>query len=111
MIAGLSSSSCCGVTPFNVGTPTSNPPLANARKKNTIAYTRNSRAANTMRPAPLRTDCSLAIVSSLLSLFAPALDDIAKARLACGKALLEELASLDHRLARSALFDPKATFV
>src|SRR6266404_5799115 len=66
MIAGLSPSSCCGVTPFNVSTPTSNPPLANARKKNTTAYTKNIRAPNTIRAAPLRKDCSLAIVYSLV---------------------------------------------
>src|SRR5260221_668046 len=67
MIAGLSPSSCCGVTPFNVSTPISNPLLAKARKKNTTAYTRNIRAPNTMRPAPLRKYCSLDIVSSLVS--------------------------------------------
>src|SRR6267143_1015881 len=66
MIAGLSPSSCCGVTPFNVSTPTSNPPLANARKKNTTAYTKNIRAPNTIRAAPLRKDCSLDIVYSLV---------------------------------------------
>src|SRR3989454_4974899 len=65
MIAGLSLSSCCGVTPFNVSTPISNPLLPKARKKNTTAYTRNIRAPNTIRPAPLRKDCSLDIVSSL----------------------------------------------
>src|SRR5438067_6337986 len=65
MIAGLSLSSCCGVTPFNVSTPISNPLLPKARKRNTTAYTRNIRAPNTMRPAPLRKDCSLDIVSSL----------------------------------------------
>src|SRR5262252_3529239 len=67
MIAGLSPSSCCELTPFKVSTPSSNPLLANARKKNTAAYTRNIRAPNTIRPAPLRKDCSLDIVSSLLS--------------------------------------------
>src|SRR5262249_45431021 len=66
MMAGLSPSSCCGVTPFNVSTPSSNPLLANARNKNITAYTRNIRAPNTIRPAPLRKYCSLDIVSSLL---------------------------------------------
>src|SRR5437868_3936419 len=67
MIAGLSLSSCWGVTPFSVSTPTSNPALENARKKNTTAYTRNIRAPSTIRAAPLRNDCSLDIVSSLVS--------------------------------------------
>src|SRR5262249_21783750 len=80
MIAGLSLSSWSVVMPFNVSTPSSNPLLPNARNKNTTAYTRNIRAPNTIRPAPLRKDCSLDIVSSLLSTimaddFALALND------------------------------------
>src|SRR5271157_5754488 len=66
MIAGFTPLSCCGVTPFNVSTPSSNPLLANARKRNTTAYARNIRAPNTIMPAPLRKDCSLDTVSSLL---------------------------------------------
>src|SRR5206468_10956601 len=77
MIAGLSLSSCCGVTPFNVSTPISNPLLPKARTKNTTAYTRNIRAPNTMRPAPFRKDCSLDIVSSLVSTTLRALRPIA----------------------------------
>src|SRR6266481_1159738 len=63
MIAGLIPFNCCVVTPFSVATPTSNPLLEKARKKNTTAYARKIRAPKTISAAPLCKACSLDIGS------------------------------------------------
>src|SRR5256712_10787997 len=52
MTAGFSRLSCCGVTPFSVATPSSNPALEKARKKNTTAYRRKIAAPTTIVKAP-----------------------------------------------------------